>query len=90
MAKIEMICHCGAPYPAREADLKRGWARACGKSCAAKVRDFGKPKGVRADGIKIKQTAKKPSSYRPNDSRAIDNDAVDWEGNGWDAHKCSF
>lgn len=90
MATVEMICHCGAWYQAREADLKRGWGYSCDKSCSAKRRDFGLPRAKRADGLKTKQTVKKPDGYRPNDSRSVDNDAVDWEGNGWDAHKYSF
>lgn len=44
----EMVCHCGAPYLAREADLSRGWALSCSKSCAAARRDFGRPAGKRA------------------------------------------
>lgn len=27
--------NCGAPFIARTADRKRGWARFCGKSCKA-------------------------------------------------------
>jgi len=38
-----MICHCGKPYVARAADLKRGWALSCSKSCAAIKRDYGRP-----------------------------------------------
>ena len=50
--KREMICHCGLHYEAREADLKRGWAMSCSKSCAAIRRDFGRPRARPADGSK--------------------------------------
>jgi hypothetical protein len=70
MAKIEMICHCGHRYQAKEADLKRGWALSCDKSCAASRRKHGKPKAKRADGAAVKKTKKKPCSNRPNDNRA--------------------
>jgi hypothetical protein len=89
---VQMLCHCGEEYTAREADLKRGWGYSCGKSCAAKRRDFGKPKAKRIDGAKVKQVKRSPSTYRPNDERRQNDhdDAVDWEGFGWDAHKGSF
>lgn len=38
----KMKCHCGEVYVARVADLKRGWALSCSKSCAAIRRDFGR------------------------------------------------
>lgn len=34
-AKVQMVCHCGKHYYAREADLKRGCGLSCSKSCAA-------------------------------------------------------
>lgn len=43
---IEMLCHCGNNYTAREADLKRGWALSCSKRCAAIRRDYGRPASV--------------------------------------------
>ena len=46
-AKVKMKCHCGNEYNAREADLKRGWALSCSKSCAATRRDFGRSKATR-------------------------------------------
>lgn len=39
---VIMICHCKREYPAREADLKRGNALSCSKSCAAIRREFGR------------------------------------------------
>ncbi len=38
-----MKCHCGEVYLARNADLARGWALSCSKSCAAVRREYGKP-----------------------------------------------
>ena len=32
--QYKCLC-CGNPFPAREADRKRGWARYCSKSCKA-------------------------------------------------------
>lgn len=40
-----MRCHCGNKYDAREADLKRGYAKSCSKRCAAIRREFGRPAG---------------------------------------------
>lgn len=38
--KIDHICEeCGTHHLVRRADLKRGWGRFCGKSCAAKNRE---------------------------------------------------
>lgn len=41
--KITMVCFCGISYPARLADLKRGWGLTCSKRCAAIKREFGRP-----------------------------------------------
>lgn len=41
-SKVLMLCHCGEKYHARTADIKRGWALSCSKSCAAIRRDFGR------------------------------------------------
>lgn len=46
-SKVWMVCACGTEYPAREADLKRGWGLSCSKSCAAIRRDFGRPAAKR-------------------------------------------
>lgn len=45
--KTMMICHCGKEYPARDADLKRGWAKSCSKRCASIRREFGRPAAKR-------------------------------------------
>lgn len=41
--KQQMKCHCGNVYSARKADIKRGWAKSCSKSCAATRREYGRP-----------------------------------------------
>lgn len=41
-SKQQMKCHCGKEYPARVADLNRGWALSCSKRCAAIRREFGR------------------------------------------------
>lgn len=33
---VEVRCACGVTFTARVADRKRGWARSCSKSCAAR------------------------------------------------------
>lgn len=45
--KQDMKCHCGKEYSARIADLKRGWAKSCSKSCAATRREYGKPSATK-------------------------------------------
>jgi predicted nucleic acid-binding Zn-ribbon protein len=40
MAMIQRTCStCGQKFDAREADVRRGWAKCCSKSCAAKRRE---------------------------------------------------
>ncbi len=59
-AKFSLRCHCGKVYAARVADVRRGWARSCCKSCAAKKRDFKLADPVCAKtGASIKQLLKK-------------------------------
>lgn len=39
-ALVDVSCACcGRVFAARKADRQRGWARACGKSCAARLRE---------------------------------------------------
>lgn len=44
---VQMVCHCGQEYDAREAELKRGNGFSCGKRCAAIRRDYGRPPAKR-------------------------------------------
>jgi len=39
MGMVERTCWCGTKFRAREADVKRGWAKACCKSHAAHSRE---------------------------------------------------
>jgi len=39
MGVIERTCHCGKKFQAKEADVKRGWAKCCSKACAARMRE---------------------------------------------------
>ena len=41
--KVDMICHCGVRYQARQADLNRKQGLSCSKRCAAIRREFGRP-----------------------------------------------
>lgn len=40
--KLLMTCFCGKQYIAKRADLNRGWALSCCKSCASIRREFGR------------------------------------------------
>ena len=37
---VEVTCECGTVFLARTADVKRGWAKSCSKSCAAIKREW--------------------------------------------------
>jgi hypothetical protein len=41
--KLSLNCHCGKPYTARVADLKRGWGMSCSRRCASIRREYGRP-----------------------------------------------
>lgn len=36
MTMVERTCACGQKFMAKEADVRRGWAKSCSKSCAAR------------------------------------------------------
>lgn len=38
LVRVRCAC-CGKAFSARQADRARGWAQACGKSCAARLRE---------------------------------------------------
>ena len=46
--KVEMICHCGRHYEARQADLNRGYGLSCSKSCSGKRRELRLPAATKA------------------------------------------
>ena len=94
MTTVNMICHCGMPYAARQADLDRGWGLSCDKHCAAIRRDFGRKAAKRADGRPIKRTNKKGARRCALDNRLVEAErermhqaALDADEQGWDAHK---
>lgn len=94
MTSVNMICRCGMPYAARQADLNRGWGLSCDKACAAMRRDFGGKPAKRADGLPIKHPKKKGAKRYTPDSRLVEADkermhqaALDADEQGWDAHK---
>lgn len=39
MGMVERTCWCGKKFQAREADVNRGWAKACSKAHAAHARE---------------------------------------------------
>ena len=39
MGVVERTCWCGKKFQAREADVRRGWAKACSKAHAAHARE---------------------------------------------------
>lgn len=42
MAMVTQTCWCGKKFEAREADVKRGWGKACCKKHAARERELKK------------------------------------------------
>lgn len=74
--KVQKTCSCGKIYTAKSADIKRGWAESCSKSCAARKRTVREASG----NFKIAAASKKYSN-RYN-SRQID----DFDPS-WDSHK---
>jgi len=100
---IELICWCGEHYHARQADLNRGWAMSCSKSCAATKRDYGRAQPTRVDtGVKVQPVngKKKGAKRIKPDTRTYPRFATrsrdtfnedDYEDDpSWDAHKDSF
>jgi hypothetical protein len=39
MTYVTRICACGKEFQAKKADIARGWAKSCSKSCAATKRE---------------------------------------------------
>lgn len=84
-------CRCGATFQARPADVKRGWAKSCSKSCAANKRESrtgafaahvanGGRSGDRPDGRFMMERRRE----RDHESAMYDMDS------GWDGHKDAF
>ncbi len=53
-------CFCGNEYNARQADINRGWAKACSKSCAATKREFNRPNPKLVESGEKVKFGKKP------------------------------
>lgn len=67
---MKLKCFCGNIYNVRPADIKRGWAKTCSKSCAAIKREFTRPNAVCAEtGEKISFGKKYKRPNKPNDKR---------------------
>lgn len=89
MGMVERTCWCGAKFRAREADVKRGWAKACCKSHAAHARErkldrFGFQAGN--SGTFHSRTADMRITQEEADRRA----GMDAQEMGWDGHKGVF
>lgn len=53
---IEQTCKvCPKKFMAREADINRGWAKCCSKSCAAKYKNVTKGKKKKPYSVKVHQ-----------------------------------
>jgi hypothetical protein len=73
MAVVTRKCkYCREPFLARQADINRGWAKFCSKSCKAKEQE--------------KRTHQYASYKDRQEDREYDEamSAVEW---GWDGHK---
>lgn len=91
---VALLCFCGMPYVARVADIKRGWAKTCSKSCAAVKREYKRPNARHMDGSAVKFGKKYQRPNPPNDSRIDDSRIDPYQEYGdpnddptWDAHK---
>ena len=61
-ATVEVSCPwCDGAFTARIADRKRGWAKCCSKTCAAKLREIGPKKSPDTP----KKPCVKPKAKRP-------------------------
>jgi hypothetical protein len=72
--RVERKCEnkqCGKSFTARFADVKRGWARFCSKSCKAVKQE--------------QRTGQYAALLRGSFSHR--EEEIDYEGGGWDAHK---
>lgn len=78
--KVTRTCkYCKAPFVARLADVKRGWAKFCSKSCKAKEQE-------RRTG----QNAQYKAFKAMNDEEAMHHEACASIEMGWDGHKDAY
>jgi hypothetical protein len=74
MGKVVRTCkNCKAQFTARQADVNRGWAQYCSKSCKATAQ--------------VKRGGKYLAYQHQNNDDPNYIDPYDVEGPGWDAHK---
>jgi len=92
MASLTLVCYCGTQYVAREADIKRGWAKTCSKTCAATKREYGRPNARHTTGASVHFGKKYKRPNPPVDIRAVEReDECDhYDDPSWDAHKHDF
>lgn len=84
---MNLRCFCGNVYKARNADIKRGWAKTCSKKCAAIKRTYKKPNAVNAEtGEKIKYGSK-PNYTKSKPEQDMHPHFDDYSDQSWDAHK---
>jgi len=89
MGMVERTCWCGKKFQAREADIKRGWAKACSKAHAAHARE------KKLDRFGFQRGESGTFHSRMADLRERGEDADHQVGMaaqeaGWDGHKDVF
>ena len=85
MGMIERTCWCGKKFNAREADVKRGWAKACCKSHAAHARE----KKLDRFGYGRGESGRLSSRMSGDFDDWLDEAMYEAEI-GWDAHKDAY
>lgn len=79
-AKVERTCQwCKAPFTARVADVKRGWAKFCSKSCKASEQEK-----------RTHQNANHKQLMHQIDEERMYHEANAANEMGWDGHKDAY
>lgn len=73
--------HCGTAFEARPADVKRGWARFCSKSCKAKEQEnrTGQYRGMLEGPTDLQEWERREVGH----DEAMDCATADWFEGGW-------
>lgn len=79
---------CGDPFQARVADVKRGWAKFCSKTC--KAIDQEKRTGQYAAYKNRSSVSSGIGHHRMGNTEMTDAEMDGAEDGGWDAHKGWF
>lgn len=99
MSAVSLKCFCGNSYAAREADIRRGWAKTCSKRCAAVKREYGRPNARHVTGSVVtwgkkykrpNPPAAKPGAFDHDRWCREFDDMNDFDDPSWDAHKDSL